>query len=334
MQLSMPGTEVLFDGSLLLIVPPPVAPGASMELDLECVASFLVLCEEGHFGRAAAHLHLTSPALSKRIQRLEHQVGVTLIDRGPAGTTALTAAGWQFADQAAVVMENARMAREAARTAARTKIQAVIRIGVPGIASTDLMMRPLVGPLQALRHRIPGLIIDCVGVPYGMAIDGLLAGMVDILWSPSAVLHPSLESRPIGTAPRVGIVPAHHPMAELPDIAVEDFADLPFLYNPAVPPELMSPGCLGDVRPISDAHLISTTIQGLSALRNEIMRGRGVAVLPLLLGMDIGPGLHSLHLLGLAPTSVHAVYRHPTTGTRVQEVIQLMLNISGRNGWL
>jgi DNA-binding transcriptional LysR family regulator len=47
-----------------------------MDLDLSCVASFLVLLDERHYGRAAAKLNLTSSALSKRIQRLERQVGV------------------------------------------------------------------------------------------------------------------------------------------------------------------------------------------------------------------------------------------------------------------
>jgi DNA-binding transcriptional LysR family regulator len=38
-----------------------------MELDLSGVASFLVLGEEVHFGRAAARLHLTQSALSKNV---------------------------------------------------------------------------------------------------------------------------------------------------------------------------------------------------------------------------------------------------------------------------
>ena len=56
-----------------------------MELDLGLASSFLVLAEERHYGRAAARLHLTSPALTKRIQRLERQLGVVLLQRGPAG---------------------------------------------------------------------------------------------------------------------------------------------------------------------------------------------------------------------------------------------------------
>jgi DNA-binding transcriptional LysR family regulator len=56
-----------------------------MELDLGLASSFLVLAEEGHYGRAAARLHVTSPALTKRIQRLERQLGVVVLQRGSAG---------------------------------------------------------------------------------------------------------------------------------------------------------------------------------------------------------------------------------------------------------
>ncbi|MEV6865215.1 LysR family transcriptional regulator, partial [Streptosporangium subroseum] len=68
-----------------------------MDLDLGLVADFLVLVKEGHYGRAAVRLHLTSSALTKRIQRLERQLGVVLVERGPAGVFAVTSAGRRFA---------------------------------------------------------------------------------------------------------------------------------------------------------------------------------------------------------------------------------------------
>lgn len=46
-----------------------------MEQHLE---SFLVLCDTMHYGRAAELLHLSQPAVSKHIQSLENQYGVSL----------------------------------------------------------------------------------------------------------------------------------------------------------------------------------------------------------------------------------------------------------------
>jgi DNA-binding transcriptional LysR family regulator len=52
-----------------------------MDLDLRLARHFVVVAQTGHFGRAAARLHLTQSALTKQIQALERQVGTPLIDR-------------------------------------------------------------------------------------------------------------------------------------------------------------------------------------------------------------------------------------------------------------
>ncbi|HEY3464796.1 MAG TPA: LysR family transcriptional regulator, partial [Amycolatopsis sp.] len=62
------------------------------DLDLRLVRGFTVVAERGHFGRAAAELHLTQSSLSRQIVRLEQQVGARLLDRTPQGTR-LTEAG-------------------------------------------------------------------------------------------------------------------------------------------------------------------------------------------------------------------------------------------------
>lgn len=53
---------------------------------------FLALIEHAHFGRAAKALGVSQPALSKSIQLLEGELGVTLFDRRPEGVV-LTAFG-------------------------------------------------------------------------------------------------------------------------------------------------------------------------------------------------------------------------------------------------
>ena len=61
-----------------------------MELDLDLTVSFLALMDAGNFGRAAKLLHIAPSTLTKRIQRLEQQLGVDLLERCPTGLAGTT----------------------------------------------------------------------------------------------------------------------------------------------------------------------------------------------------------------------------------------------------
>lgn len=50
-------------------------------MDIQSIKAFISVSETGSFSRAAESLFLTQPAISKRIQALEHTLGITLFDR-------------------------------------------------------------------------------------------------------------------------------------------------------------------------------------------------------------------------------------------------------------
>jgi len=50
-------------------------------MDIQSIKAFITVSETGSFSRAAESLFLTQPAISKRIQTLEHALGITLFDR-------------------------------------------------------------------------------------------------------------------------------------------------------------------------------------------------------------------------------------------------------------
>src|SRR6267378_7044475 len=61
-------------------------------MELRQLRAFVAVASEGHFGQAAARLNLTQPGLTLRIQTLEKELGVQVLDRN-AREVRLTAAG-------------------------------------------------------------------------------------------------------------------------------------------------------------------------------------------------------------------------------------------------
>ncbi len=85
-----------------------------MDLDLRLVRYFVAVADELHFGRAAAKLYISQPALSKQIRKLEEQLGTPLLVRDSRHVV-LTARGQQFLDDARQLLAIAQNMQQAGR---------------------------------------------------------------------------------------------------------------------------------------------------------------------------------------------------------------------------
>ena len=62
------------------------------DIDPKKLVYFAAVIEHGSFRKAAAVLNVTQPALSTSMSRLEAELGIKLVERGPKGVV-LTAVG-------------------------------------------------------------------------------------------------------------------------------------------------------------------------------------------------------------------------------------------------
>ena len=152
--------------------------------------AFVTLAEQLHFGRTADRLHITQPALTKQIQRLEEVVGGTLVRRGYREVR-LTPAGEVLLPHAARLLEESAAALDIARRAVRGQL-GVLRIGF-GLATVQL----LPDLLLRFRSAFPGVELRLRDMPTPAQVGALASGDLDVGFVRLPISEPGIETRPV-----------------------------------------------------------------------------------------------------------------------------------------
>ena len=110
-----------------------------MDFDGRQLSAFLAIVTHGSLGRAAEVLHVTQPALSRTVKRLEGQLGATLFERNSKGMR-LTPVGEALLPHATLMGRVAEHASEEIN-ALRGLAKGTIKVG--GIASAVSLILPV-----------------------------------------------------------------------------------------------------------------------------------------------------------------------------------------------
>ncbi|MFW2464365.1 LysR family transcriptional regulator, partial [Burkholderia pseudomallei] len=148
-----------------------------MTFDLRQLRAFTTIAASGSLGRAADALHVTQPALSRILKRLEEQIGAPLFERHSKGVQ-LTAIGEALLPHATLLQHEAEHAREEI-DALRGLAKGTIKVGAVGsIASLVLPVA-----LGRVLDRWPNLRVVIVEGVWDRLVDALLTHEIDIALS-------------------------------------------------------------------------------------------------------------------------------------------------------
>ncbi len=192
-----------------------------MTLDPRLLRPFVVLSEELHFGRAAERLHITQPALSQQIARLERQVGIRLLDR--------TQHRVELSDAGRAVLApalEAVRAAEAAAAAARAHVAGEagsLRLGFsPGAHYVAQAV------LAQLARERPALRVHARQDNTGVLVGLVASGELEVALGFCAQVADGVRRGVVREERAVLAVGEQHPLAEAGTVALADLAEETF----------------------------------------------------------------------------------------------------------
>ena len=194
-------------------------------MELRHLRYFLAVGEAGNFTKAAARLRVAQPALSRQIQDLEHEVGVTLLRRSSRGVT-LTAEGKLFLEEVRGLLKQADESVERVRALARGE-DGELHIGYAPLPSTEILPRAL----AAFQNAVPGVKVLLHDLSSDELITGLRNGILElaITVEPTGEQTAGIEFDLLHTSPLLVAMTAAHPFARLESIPLKKLAGEPLV---------------------------------------------------------------------------------------------------------
>lgn len=257
-------------------------------MDTQLLQAFAAVAETGSFSTAAEQMHLTQPAVSKRIALLESQLDCSLFDR-IGRQIALTEAGRALLPHAQLVLQELRSAKRHIQDL-RGGVTGLLTMGI----SHHMGLHRLPPLLQRFTELYPEVRLDIDFLDSEEAYERVLLGEVEIgVITLAPEEKPSLQQRTVWRDELVVAVAQNHPLAAQSRVSARALSQyraiLPGLntYTGRIIKELFDRQRL----PLD----ISMSTNYLETIKVMVSIGLGWSVLPKTLVVD---NLHCLQLTG------------------------------------
>ncbi|MCI4066762.1 LysR family transcriptional regulator [Micromonospora sp. R77] len=247
-------------------------------VDLDRVTAFVAAAERMNFTVAAEELGLAQPSLSARIRALETEIGAELFSRRRR-QVALTPAGKEFLRHARTLLTLAEEAVRETRRAAHP--DDLHRLVITTLAAGVDELKA--GAVTALGRELPALRVSLTGVSFLEHVSAVREGRAQAgyLWPPyTPAATAGLHLEPVRRWPRLVALPADHPLARRPDLAVAELAG-----EPQVPlPDGVDPLFLRTWRLLPEPRIgAGEPAVDVGALLRAVAAGSGCCPVPALL---------------------------------------------------
>ncbi|WPU22120.1 LysR substrate-binding domain-containing protein [Cedecea neteri] len=194
-------------------------------MELRHLRYFVTLAETGHFGQAAARLHIVQPALSMQIRTLEDEVGGPLFTR-TSRKVELTEAGRLLLPEARRTLEQAEHGKNIVQRALRGET-GLVRIGFAGNA---VVSGCLMNDVRAFRRLLPEVEIQLQEMSPLALGEVLRQRTVDVAYTPlMGELAEEIEAVKIAEWPMMVAVAEGSPLAAEKRITLEMLAQIPHI---------------------------------------------------------------------------------------------------------
>ena len=204
-------------------------------MELRQLRAFLKVATTRHFGRAAATLNITQPALTQRIQALERELGMQLLTRS-AREVRLTAAGEVLLPYAnCLIQVEDRALRDLADNAAGRAGRLRVAYLLHGDVGTQ---GKIVGEF---RRRYPDVAVETTMGNSRLNLDLLHSGAVDVGFIGPLKVAPEIAVQTTGQRPLILALPEKHPLVQRATVPVRLLAGVPLILWPeSWNPELLA----------------------------------------------------------------------------------------------
>lgn len=180
-----------------------------MELELDKLKALYQVSVDGSFSKAAKLLCLSQPALSKKIKRLEDQLGLTLLIRGKKGVS-LTPAGFDAIRHYRLMHSLDQEFLQSLKA-----FNSGVRAGDVRVACYSSICRSAVIPcLAPILCQSPFIQVNIMSKELHELPDLLLSGQVDFILTTLPIKRHGIQTETVGSEEFVHVRPANSSKAD------------------------------------------------------------------------------------------------------------------------